>query len=85
MTPKKDLVGRLAVMLEQGELRVAARLGEREALERELLGMWTRPSVDGRESYEGEHDDLVMAAALACWRARGQGVCGEQGRSLGLY
>ena len=57
------------------------------ALARELAGMEARVSGRGRESFGAvgkEHDDLVMACALACWRARwrGKGVWGE--RSLGL-
>ncbi|MBK5292147.1 MAG: hypothetical protein JJE04_10775 [Acidobacteriia bacterium] len=77
LTPKKDLIGELAVMLEQRVLRVAPGMQELGQLERELLGM--RMGRGGRE-----HDDMVMAVALACWRARRRGVIGEQGRSLGL-
>ncbi len=77
LTPRKDLIGELAVMLEQRVLKVAAGLGELGQLERELLGM--RMGRGGRE-----HDDAVMAVALACWRGRRRGMIGEQGRSLGL-
>jgi len=37
----------------------------------ELLGMRVRLGRSGEEKFEGEvHDDLVLAVALACWRAR---------------
>ena len=77
LTPKKDLVGELALMLEQRVLRVRTGLKDGDQLERELLGM--RMGRGGRE-----HDDLVMAVALACWRARRRGMIGPQGRSLGV-
>ena len=30
----------------------------------------------------GEHDDLVIALALACWRGKRKGFCGEVGFAL---
>jgi hypothetical protein len=72
--PKRDLVVGLAVMLQAGELLVAHGLGEREVFLRELMNFKVKVSAEGRESFsawrESEHDDLVLAVALACWRAR---------------
>jgi len=45
-------------------LRIARRMKEVGSLVRELVAMKI-----GRED-EREHDDLVIALALACWRAR---------------
>jgi hypothetical protein len=64
--PRRDLLMGLEVLLEAGELTIARRLAEAERLKREL----TRIQVGGRRSDGGEHDDLVIALGLACWRAR---------------
>ncbi len=85
--PKRELVVGLQVMLETGSLRIAAGLREGETFMRELTGMRVRVSAARHEQFgawrEGTHDDLVLAAALACWRAKWRPV-GWQGRSLGL-
>jgi hypothetical protein len=61
--PRKDLLMGLEVLLERGELTISRRIAEAERLVRELTSM--RARGDSRE-----HDDLVMAVGLACWRAR---------------
>ena len=85
--PKKELVVGLQVMLETGALRIAAGLREGETFVKELTGMRVKVSAGRHEQFgawrEGTHDDLVLAAALACWRARWATV-GMVGRSLGL-
>jgi hypothetical protein len=87
--PKRDLVNRLQLMFERKELKIASRLREAETFARELMTMRLRISVAGHDSYaaEGEsHDDLVLAVALACWRAKGpmsRPVFGT--RSLGIF
>jgi hypothetical protein len=72
-------------MLETGSLRIAAGLREGETFIKELTGMRVKVSAGRREQFgawrEGTHDDLVLAAALACWRARWAGV-GEQRKRL---
>jgi hypothetical protein len=60
--PKRDLVTGLLVMLEKRELAISRRVAGAEALAKELASFGARRS--------GEHDDLVMALALGCWRAR---------------
>jgi hypothetical protein len=69
--PKRDLISGLQLALEKGELRIARRMKEVGSLVRELMEV------------RGEHDDLVIALALACWRARRKmnNFCGE-GRLL---
>jgi hypothetical protein len=85
LAPKKDLLERIAVMLEQGELEISGALKLRRELREELLGMRLIRTKEGRTRYEGKpHDDLVLAAALACWRARSRGEWGDQPNSLGL-
>jgi hypothetical protein len=74
-------------MFETGELRIATRLREGETFVKELTNMRVKVSASGHESFaawrEGTHDDLVLAAALACWRSRWRPV-GHMGRGLGL-
>ena len=68
--PKRDLIIGLQVRLQVGELQIAAGLREGEALARELGDMRVQMTSGGREKYGargGEHDDLVLAVALACW------------------
>jgi len=72
--PKRDLVSAVQVLLQTSRLKVAASLPEAETLRRELLNF--RVKIDPRtahDSYEhwreGDHDDLVLATAMACWFA----------------
>jgi hypothetical protein len=68
------LLTNLLVLLEAGELKIPRRLGEAGALVRELsaVEMRRRPGGGMRIGADraGEHDDLVMAVALACWKAK---------------
>ena len=72
--PKRDLIATLQVLLEKNELRVAKELEEAGSLVRELLDVKSRETGGGKARLgaegTGEHDDLVIALALACWRAR---------------
>jgi hypothetical protein len=70
--PKRDLVGALEVPFHTGKLKIAEGMDLWPTLKKELLNF--RRKIDLRtahDSYEhwreGDHDDLVLAAALACW------------------
>jgi len=83
--PKQDLMSGLQLLLERGELRIAKQLPEAGSLLRELRDMRMEIRTSGKakmgaEGY-GEHDDLVIAVALSCWRA-GQGTIGFGGARL---
>jgi hypothetical protein len=71
--PKQDLIAGVQVLLERGELKIARRLRDAGPLVRELLDVRATPGRVGRMRWGaegcGEHDDLVIALALACWRA----------------
>jgi hypothetical protein len=70
--PKRDLIAGLMVLFQRGEVAICGHLPESETLAAELAGMRIKVSLSGHDTYgtwrEGEHDDLVLAAALACWR-----------------
>ncbi len=67
--PKRDLVTNLQVLLQSRRLRVAADLPLAETLLNELLDFRVRVSDAGRDTWGAgrEHDDLVLALAIACW------------------
>lgn len=76
--PKKDLVSRLAVAMQQRRLRVSPGLDEADALYKELGAFSVSISESGSDSYGAKtgHDDLVLAVSYAVWKAdaRGQGA-----------
>ncbi len=70
--PKRDLAAVAQVLLQNRRLKVASALPLAGTLEKELLNF--RVKIDPRtahDSYEhwreGDHDDLVLATAMACW------------------
>jgi hypothetical protein len=71
--PKRDLVSSLAVGFESGSLRVAAGMVYADVLRKELDTFRAKISLNGSDTYEAwrerDHDDLVLAAALATWWA----------------
>ena len=70
--PKRDLITGLLVLMQRGKVDICGHLPESETLISELLNIRIKISLAGHDTYgawrEGEHDDLVLAAALACWR-----------------
>jgi hypothetical protein len=60
--------------MELGEIEMARGIPELGALVRELMDMRERWSGFRRQRWgaegSGQHDGLVMALALACWRAK---------------
>jgi phage FluMu gp28-like protein len=70
--PKRDLVAALALALESGRLKIAAKLRLADALVRELENFRVSLSPGGHDSYGAAgsgHDDLTIAAALSVWVA----------------
>jgi hypothetical protein len=71
--PKKDLVGCLQVLLQARRLLVAADLRDAELLVKELGNFRVKITAAANETFgawrEGQHDDLVLAVALAAWLA----------------
>jgi len=89
--PKRDLAGRLQVLLQSKRLKIAEELPLAEVLMRELLAFRVKINIaTGHDSYEAwrerDHDDLVLAVALAVWRKPCWGhprLLDEQGRVVG--
>jgi hypothetical protein len=72
--PKRDLVAAVQVLLQSGRLKFADGLPDLATLKRELLAFKARIDPQtAHDSYaawrEADHDDLVLAVALACWYA----------------
>ena len=70
--PKRDLVGALEVPFHTGRLKIAEGMELWPALKKELLSFRRKINLKtAHDSYEhwreSDHDDLVLAAALACW------------------
>jgi Terminase RNaseH-like domain len=68
--PKRALVSVTEVLLQQGRVRIAAGLPHARTLTDELANFEVHISAAGHDTYsarEGEHDDLVLAAAMALW------------------
>jgi hypothetical protein len=60
------------VLLQNGQLKIAEGLALRETLVKELLNFRVKINIStAHDSYEawreGDHDDLVLSVALACW------------------
>jgi hypothetical protein len=83
--PKRDLMAELLVLLESEKLTIG-NLREGPRLQKELREVRTHVSASGRRRVgadgEGQHDDLVMALALACWSAKGRDYVREGTRRL---
>ena len=89
--PKKELVTGLQVLIQSRRLRIARGLHEAAVLVRELQQFQVKISASAHETFgvwrDGQHDDLVLAVALACWWAErnpplGEGAFGGGGDSL---
>jgi len=70
--PKRELVSVLQVLLQTRRLEVAAALELALMLQREMLAFKVEITKSGHDTYgndwrENEHDDLVLAVALAAW------------------
>jgi hypothetical protein len=73
--PKRDLIARPQVLLQEGNrrLKIAPSLPEAGTLVEELLNFRHKITDAGNDTYgswrEGQHDDLLLALCLAVWAA----------------
>jgi hypothetical protein len=89
--PKRDLVASVQTLLQTGRLQISGRLPLADVLRKELLNFRTKINPQtAHDSYshwrEGDHDDLVLATACACWYREAQNRQVEQrNRAQGGY
>jgi hypothetical protein len=74
--PKRDLASAPLVLMQNRQLKIAQQMPLAETLRQELLNFRVKINIaTGHDSYEawreGDHDDLVLAVAIATW-------CGER-------
>lgn len=71
--PKADLVAAIRLVIQGKRITMDARLPLGELLKRELADFETRITPSGNETFgayrEGQHDDIVLATAIAIWLA----------------
>ncbi len=69
--PKRELVSNLAVIFQSDRLKIARALPEAPVLIEELQNFKLKITTAGNDTYEAwresDHDDLVLAAAMAAW------------------
>jgi hypothetical protein len=72
--PKRDLIGQMQMHAQNDKLKVAPRLKYGPTLAKELESF--KVKIDPRTAHasygswrEGEHDDLILATAIALWTA----------------
>ncbi len=69
--PKKELAHTLVSLLEGGRLQIPRAAAEAETLRKELQAFRVKITRAANETFsawrEGDHDDLVLAVALAAW------------------
>lgn len=69
--PKRDLVSNLAILFQSGRLKIARALPAASTLVGELQNFKMKITAAGNDTYEAwresDHDDLVLASAIACW------------------
>jgi len=72
--PKRDLVATMSVALQYRRLKIANALPMASVLAKELTDF--KVKIDAKTAHdtygawrEGQHDDLVLSVALACWGA----------------
>ena len=80
--PKVDLLAGLQSALERRILRIARKIPESALLVEELMNVRVKVRSSGAMRVGadafGQHDDLVLAVALAVWRAKRTGAWGDE-------
>lgn len=77
--PKRDLVMAAVTIMQSRRFKVVRSLAEAQTFVKELLAFRIKVNIrTGHDSYEawrdGDHDDLVLSVALACWYAQHGGA-----------
>lgn len=68
---KKELISNLQVLFGNKRLRFANGLPDKDVVVKELMNFKIKITSKANDTYEawreGDHDDLVLSIALACW------------------
>jgi len=77
--PKRDLIVTLQVTFQDGRLKIAKGLTLRDIFKQELKDFRIKINLaTAHDSYgawrEGQHDDIVLSVALACWLGNNEDV-----------
>jgi hypothetical protein len=85
--PKRDLVNTLSALLENSQLEMVPKLPYEESLKKEFANFTRKITQALNETFgvwrEGQHDDLVLAVALACWLGEQKGAGGDTKPNVG--
>lgn len=81
--PKKELVGILQALMQTSRIRIANQLPHADTFKKELTNFKAKITAAGNETMsawrDSDHDDIVLAAACACWAGEKLCVWGEIG------
>jgi hypothetical protein len=84
--PKKELIASVQVLLQTRRMRILRTLPEAAVLVRELENYRVKITEAANETFgawrEGQHDDLVLAVALAAWM--GERMLEYEGQPVGI-
>jgi hypothetical protein len=69
--PRAELITKMQLMAERGELEIASGCKNGAELKYELVHL--QLAGGGTRTGSSEHDDLALALALACWKAKVRG------------
>lgn len=71
--PKRELVSNLQILFGNHRLRFANGLQDKDTVIKELMNFRIKITGKANDTYEawreGDHDDLVLSVAMACWYA----------------
>jgi hypothetical protein len=69
--PKRELVSVLQVLLQKERLKIARAIPDAAVMAKELQNFKVKITASANETFgawrDGQHDDIVLAVAMACW------------------
>lgn len=69
--PKRELVSVLQVLLQKERLKIARTIPDAAVMAKELQNFKVKITASANETFgawrDGQHDDIVLAVAMACW------------------
>ena len=72
--PKRDLISALQVGMQNGDYKIAKGIPLSDVLVKEMSNFRVKITTSGHDQYEawreGDHDDIVLSAAMGAWLAQ---------------